>query len=91
MPVIIGTIGIVTRGLKKNLETISGKKNSLNSLKKREVLGTSHIIQEVLQSESLSLSSGDHRSFKRAIKKKRPTGLFHTYDVLFYFLSAFFE
>jgi hypothetical protein len=71
MPVTIGTIGIATRVLKKNLEAISGK-NSINSLQKRGVLGTSRVIQEVLQPASLSLSDGDHRWFKRSIRKKRP-------------------
>jgi hypothetical protein len=58
MPVIIGATGIVTRGLKKHLETIPGK-HSIDSLqKKTAVLGTSHIIRKVLQSETRSLSVG---------------------------------
>jgi hypothetical protein len=52
IPVIIGATGIVTKGLKKYLETISGK-HSINSLqKKTAVLWTSHIIRKVLQSET---------------------------------------
>jgi hypothetical protein len=44
IPVIIGVTGIVTRGLKKYLETIPGK-HSIDSLqKKTAALGTSHII-----------------------------------------------
>jgi hypothetical protein len=46
--VIIGVTGIVTR---KNLETIPGK-HSIDSLQKTAVLGTSHIIRKVLQSET---------------------------------------
>jgi hypothetical protein len=47
IPVIIGATGIVTKGLKKNLETIPGK-HSLDSLQKTAVLGTSHITRKVL-------------------------------------------
>jgi len=36
------------------------------------VLGTSHIIRKVLQSEALSLSGGDHRYFKSSTRKKKP-------------------
>jgi len=50
-PVIIGTSGIVTRSLRKNLETIPGK-HSIDSLQKTAVLGTSHIIRKVLQREA---------------------------------------
>jgi hypothetical protein len=44
IPVIIGATGIVTRGLKKYLETIPGK-HSIDSIQKEKtaVLGTSHI------------------------------------------------
>ena len=49
--IIIGAIGIVTRSLKKNLETIPGK-HSIDSLQKTAILGTSHIIRKVLQSEA---------------------------------------
>ena len=41
VPVIIGATGIVTRSLKKNLETIPGK-HSIDSLQKTAILGTSH-------------------------------------------------
>jgi hypothetical protein len=51
IPVIIGAIGIVTRALKIYLETIPGK-HSIDSLQKTAVLGTSHIIRKVLQSET---------------------------------------
>jgi len=46
VPVINGTTGIVTRSLRKNLETIP-RKHSIDSLQKTAVLGTSHIIQKV--------------------------------------------
>ena len=49
--VIIGATGIVTRSLKKNLETVPGK-HSIDSLQKTAILGTSHIIQKVLQCEA---------------------------------------
>jgi hypothetical protein len=51
IPVIIGATGIVTRGLKKHTETIPGK-HSIDSLQKTAVLGTSHVIRKVLQSET---------------------------------------
>ena len=50
LPVIIGATGIVTRNLKKNLETVPGK-HSIDSLQKTAILGTSHIIRKVLQCE----------------------------------------
>jgi hypothetical protein len=40
IPVIIGATRIVTKGLKKNLETIPGK-HSVDSLENTAVLGTS--------------------------------------------------
>jgi len=51
VPVIIGATGIVTRGLRKNLEAVPGK-HSIDSLQKTAILGTSHIIREVLQCEA---------------------------------------
>ena len=71
IPVIIGATGIVTRSLRKNLETVPGK-HSIDSLQKTTILGTSHIIQKVLQCEAWSVSGGDHRWFKRSTRKKRP-------------------
>ena len=50
--------------LKKNLETVSGK-YSTDSLPKAAVLGTSHTIRKVLQSETLSQSGGDRLWFKK--------------------------
>jgi len=49
--IIIGATGIVTRSLKKNLETIPGK-HSIDSLQNTAILGTSHIIRKVLQCEA---------------------------------------
>jgi hypothetical protein len=48
IPVITGDTGIVTKGLKKNLQSILGK----HALHKTVVLETSHIILKVLQSET---------------------------------------
>jgi hypothetical protein len=48
---VIGATGIATKGLKKNLEAIPGK-HSIDSLQKTAILGTSHIIRKVLQSET---------------------------------------
>jgi hypothetical protein len=51
IPVITGSTGIVTRSLKKNLETIP-RKHSIYSLQKTAILGTSHIIRKVLHCEA---------------------------------------
>ena len=49
--VTTGANGVVTKGLKKNLEAIP-RKHSISSLQKTAIPGTSHIIQKVLQSET---------------------------------------
>jgi len=46
-------------------------KHSIDSLRKTTILGTSHIIRKVLQCEACSLSSVDHRWFKKSTRKKR--------------------
>ena len=51
IPVIIGATGIVTKGLRKNLEAIPVKQ-SLDTLQKTTILGTSYIIQKLLHSEA---------------------------------------
>jgi hypothetical protein len=51
IPVVIATTGIVTKGLRKHLEAIPGK-HSIDSLQKTAVLGASHVIRKVLQSET---------------------------------------
>jgi hypothetical protein len=51
IPIVIGATGIVTRSLKKNLEAVPGK-HSIDSVQKTAILGTSDIIQEVLQCEA---------------------------------------
>ena len=48
----------------KHLEAIPGK-HSTDSLQETAVLGTSHIMRKVLQSETGSMSGGDHRWLKR--------------------------
>jgi hypothetical protein len=50
IPVLTGTTGIVSKSL-KNLETIP-EQHLIDSLQKTAVLGTSHIIRKVLQSET---------------------------------------
>ena len=50
IPVIIGATGVV-RSLRGNLEAAPGK-HSIDSLKKIDVLGTSHIIRKILQCEA---------------------------------------
>jgi hypothetical protein len=55
IPVVIAATGVVTRSLRNNLRAIPGKKFN-NSLQKAAVLGTPHITQEVLHSETGSVS-----------------------------------
>jgi len=50
IPVTIGATGRVIKGLRTNVEAIPGK-HSIDSLQKAAILGTSHIIREVLQCE----------------------------------------
>jgi hypothetical protein len=52
IPIITGATGIVTRSLRKNLEAVPGKDSTV-SLQKTAILGTSHIIQKVLQCEAV--------------------------------------
>jgi hypothetical protein len=47
IPVITGAMRIVTKGLKRYLETIPGK-HSIDSLQKTAVLGTSRIISATI-------------------------------------------
>jgi len=51
IPVIIEANRIVTRSLRKNLETVPGK-HSIDSLQKTATLGTAYIIRKVLQCEA---------------------------------------
>jgi len=51
IPPTSGANGMITKGLKKNLETIPGK-HSIGSPQKTAILGTSHIIRKVLQCEA---------------------------------------
>jgi hypothetical protein len=51
IPVVTGTTEIITRGSKQHLEAIAGK-HSMDSLQETAVLGTSHIMRKVLQSET---------------------------------------
>ena len=51
VPVINGATEIVTRSLRKNMEAVPGKQ-SIDSLQKTAILGTSHIIRKVLQCEA---------------------------------------
>jgi hypothetical protein len=62
---------MVTDGLRKNLEAIAGKR-SVESLQETAVVGTAHVTREVLQSETGSLSGGDHRWFKGSTGEKWP-------------------
>ena len=50
IPAIMGATGIVTKGLKKNLEGIEGK-HAADPLKQTAVLGSSHTVRKVLQFE----------------------------------------
>ena len=69
VPVIIRATEIVTRSLKKNLET-EPRKHSIDSLQKTAILGTAHIIRKVVQCEDWSVRGGDHRWFKKVPGRK---------------------
>ena len=71
IPIIIGATVIVTRSLKENLQAIPGT-HPIDFLQKTAVLGTSHILRKVLQCETLNLSGGVHRWFKKHTRKKGP-------------------
>jgi hypothetical protein len=49
--IIIAATGIVTKGLKKKLEAIQGKRVT-DSLQKTAILGTPYTIHKVVQSET---------------------------------------
>jgi hypothetical protein len=51
IPVVTGATGMVTRNLRKTVETIPGK-HSVDQLQKTAILGTSHKMRKVLQSET---------------------------------------
>jgi hypothetical protein len=51
IPVITAVTVIVTKGLKRYLETIPGK-HSIDSVQKTIVRGASHVIRKALQSET---------------------------------------
>jgi hypothetical protein len=68
IPVIIGTTGIVAKGLKKNLEAIAGE-HSIDLLQKTAVLRISHIVREewlikILCCRSFGFSSAHSRNQK---------------------------
>ena len=74
--VIIGATRTV-KSLKKNLEVIPGKR-SVDSVQKTAVLGTSHIIQKILQSETLKperwgslLVKEEYQGKKKACDKRQ--------------------
>jgi hypothetical protein len=50
IPLLTAATRIATECLRKNIEAIPGK-HSIDSLQKTAILGTSHIICKVLQSE----------------------------------------
>jgi hypothetical protein len=60
IPAIIGATGIATKGLKKVLKAIPGT-HSIDSLQQTAIVGTSHIIRKVLQSELRSERWGEEQ------------------------------
>ena len=85
VPVIIGATGIVTKCLRKNLESIPGK-HSVDLLQKAAILGTSHIRRKVLQCETGNLSGGDCRWFKISNREKRHV----TRDYYYYYYYHYY-
>jgi len=51
IPVMIAALGMVTKGLKKVLQVMPGKR-SIDSLQKTAIVETSHVIRKVLQCET---------------------------------------
>ena len=47
VPVVIGTLGVVKKGIKEQLDKIQGKIN-ITELQKIALLGSSHILRKVL-------------------------------------------
>jgi hypothetical protein len=77
IPVMIGATGIVTRSLREHLEAVPGK-HWIDSLQQAAVLGTAHIVREVLRCEGWRVSGGDQRWFRRSTgKERRMTGDTH--------------
>jgi hypothetical protein len=75
---------------KENLEAMPGK-HSIDSLEKRAILGTSHIIRKVRQSETWSLSGGDHRWFKRrSTREKKPVARENKITIIIIIIIALF-
>jgi hypothetical protein len=70
IPVIFRATRIVTKGLKRNLKTVP-RKHLIYSLQNTAILGTPHIWRKGLQSETWSLSDGDHCCFKRRSTRER--------------------
>jgi hypothetical protein len=69
-PETAGATGIVTHVLKKHFEPIPWEHSVDSVQKKTAVLGTSHIMREVLQCETGTVSGGDRRWFKRSAGEK---------------------
>jgi hypothetical protein len=63
--------------------------HSIDSLQKIVILGTAHIIREVLQSETVSLSGGDHRCFGRSARKKGPVTRYND-DAYYYYCYYYY-
>ena len=81
VPVIIGATGIVTRSLRKNLETVPGK-HSIDSLQKTATLGTSHTIPKVLQCESWKSERWGSPLFQEKYWEEKARDKRHTYRIL---------
>jgi hypothetical protein len=66
-------VTIIVTGLKKNLKAIPGKHSIYSLQKNNSTWNITHTTLKVLQSETYSLSSGDHRWFeRRSAFEKRP-------------------
>ena len=69
VPVITGATGTVTKGLKNNLEAVQGE-HSIGSVQRTAVLGTAHIIREVMLCDTGRLGGGGRRWFRRGTEEK---------------------
>ena len=83
VPVIIGGTGIITRSLRKNLETIPGN-HSIVSLQKTAILGTSHTIRKVkLEAWVVGITAGSREVPGRNACDRR-----HTYRIIIIIIKA---
>ena len=87
-PVMTGATGTVTKCLQKHLEAVTGN-CWIDSVQNTVVVGTSHIIRKVLQSETWTLSVGI-TVFSRKVPGRKGLWYVATYFFFLFFFFFFF-